>query len=178
MCARPSTLAFSTRRGHESARAADTLLLRASHNAAMSSHTRPILSVGDVLGLVALLPLVIGKMLTFIAVSSWLQLKEGSLSVRALRRNAVASLGTAIGVLSPRQVRTLLVRTTGETITKYCVARTLSHQSELVVNDDGYSPATLHFVDCKLDGKGPILLYFQYVVSRLSDNSEHSLISL
>lgn len=132
----------------------------------MSSHTRPILTTLEVIGLVVLFPVFVGKILAFTVTKSWLQWKEGSFSRRELRRNVAASCGTApITLINTRQIRALLKKTTGEIVEEYCAAHNLPHQTALVVNEDGFPPATLHFVNCRTDHKGPILLYFQYVVT-------------
>lgn len=130
----------------------------------MSSHTRPRLTAGEISGMIGAFPLVAGTILAFILTSSFLQWREGSLLWgRSLRRNAVASLGTMIRLLNPRQVRALLPHTTGQAIEEFCAAADLPHRSLLVKNDDGFPPARLHFIGCELEQTGPILLYFQYV---------------
>lgn len=131
----------------------------------MSSHARPRLTAGEISGMIGAFPLVAGTILAFILTSSWLQWKDGSLlGGRSLRRNAVASLGTIVSLLNPRQVRALFSHTTGQAIEEYCAAADLPHRSVLVRNEDGFPPARLHFVGCELEQSGPILLYFQYAV--------------
>lgn len=132
----------------------------------MSSHIRPRLTAGEISSLIGVFPFVATTIVAFIWTSTWLQWKNGNFGgSRTLRRNAAASLGTTISLLSPRQIRALFAHTTGEAIEVYCAAHGLSHQSALVKNEDGFPPATLHFVDCEMHGNGPILLYFQYVLS-------------
>lgn len=127
------------------------------------------------MGFMALLPLLLSKIIAFTVTSSLLQWKEGNFSRRELKRNAAASCGTAaITIMSLRQIRALVKQTTGEIIEKYCVAHKLSHLTALVVNDDGFPPATLHFVGCELDQKGPIFLYFQYVIVRSPTPTRHN----
>ncbi|KAJ4389861.1 hypothetical protein N0V93_007333 [Gnomoniopsis smithogilvyi] len=126
----------------------------------MSSHTRPKLTAGEISGLIRSFPLLATTIVAFIWTSSWSQWKSGNFGGKTLRRNAAASVGTVISFLSPRQVRSLFAHTTGEAIKLYCAAHGLTHQSTLVKNDDGFPPATLHFVDCELTRNGPILLYF------------------
>lgn len=129
----------------------------------MSSHIRPRLTAGEISGLIGALPLVAGTILAFLVTSSWTQWKDGRLGGRSLRRSAVASLGTLVALLNPRQVRALLSHTTGQAIEEYCAAADLPLRSALVPNPDGFPPARLHFVNCELAQQGPILLYFQYV---------------
>lgn len=129
----------------------------------MSSHIRPKLTAGDIPGLIYAFPFVIGTILTFIVTSTWSQWRDGYLRKNSLSRNAVASFGTLVNHLTPRQLQGLLPYTTGSSIKKYCHERGLALQSVLVVNNDGFPPATLHFIDCRLEQKEPILLYFQYV---------------
>lgn len=130
----------------------------------MASHTRPKLTPGEISGLIRVFPFVATTIVAFIWTSSWSQWKNGNFGGNTLRRNAAASLGTIISLLSPRQIRALFTHTTGEAIEVYCAAHGLTHHSKLVKNDDGFPPATLHFVDCQMDRNGPILLYFQYVL--------------
>lgn len=128
----------------------------------MSSHTRPKLTVGEISGLIGALPLVFSTILAFLITSTWAQWKDGYYGGNSLRRNAVASFGTMITHLKPRQVRALIKRTTGESVEGYCAAHQIPLQSVLVSNDDGFPPARLHFVACRLEQKSPVLLYFQY----------------
>lgn len=137
---------------------------RASHEAVMSSHIRPRLTTGEISGLIRAFPFIASTIVAFIWTSSWSQWRNGNFGGKTLRRNAVASIGTAISLLSPRQIRALFAHTTGESIRRYCAAHELSHQSALVKNEDGFPPATLHFVNCEMAQNGPILLYFQYVL--------------
>lgn len=127
----------------------------------MSSHTRARLSLGELSGLIASIPVVASSILAFFVTSSFLQWKDGRLCSRTLRRNAAASFCTMISFLSPRQVRALIAHTTGDSIEEYCSVQELPHQSVLVKNDDGFPPARLHFINCRLEERGPILLYFQ-----------------
>lgn len=129
----------------------------------MSSHIRPRLTAGEISSLIGVFPFVATTIVAFIWTSTWVQWKNGNFGGKTLRRNVTASLGTTISILSPRQIRSLFAHTTGEAIKVYCEAHGLSHQSTLVKNEDGFPPATLHFVDCEMHGTGPILLYFQYV---------------
>lgn len=129
----------------------------------MSSHTRPKLTAGEISSLLGILPAVAGTILSFFLSNSWRQWRQGILCARSLRRNAAASFGTAISLLKPRQLRVFVSNTTGKTVADYCAANDLTHQPILVENSDGFPPAMLHFIDCKLAQKGPILLYFQYV---------------
>lgn len=129
----------------------------------MSSHARPKLTVGEISGLIGALPLIFSTILSFLVTSTWAQWKGGYYRGNSLRRNAVASFGTLINHLKPRQIRALIVRTTGETIEGYCAAHRLPLQSVLVKNGDGFPPARLHFVGCRIEQKAPVLLYFQYV---------------
>lgn len=129
----------------------------------MSSHTRSNLTAAEHLRLLCLLPRLACTIISFFLTSCWLQYLDGKLCSRQLRRNAAGSLGTVISVLSPRQLRTFVSQTTGQAIGEYAAAHQLPHQSVLVENDDGFQPAMLHFIDCRLEKKGPILLYFQYV---------------
>lgn len=131
----------------------------------MSSHTRPKLTAGEISSLLGILPAVAGTILSFFLSNSWRQWRQGILCARSLRRNAAASFGTAISILKPRQLRVFVSNTTGKTVADYCAANDLTHQPILVENTDGFPPAMLHFIDCKLAQKGPILLYFQYVTS-------------
>lgn len=130
----------------------------------MASHIRPKLTASEISGLIRVFPLIASTIVAFIWTSSWSQWKDGYFGSKTLRRNAAASLGTTISFLSPRQVRAMFTYTTGEAIEVYCAAHELSHQSVLVKNDDGFPPATLHFIDCEISRNGPILLYFQYVL--------------
>lgn len=132
----------------------------------MSSHIRPKLSIGEISGLVGALPLVSSTILVFIVTSTWAQWKDGYYGANSLRRNAAASLGTMITHLEPRQVRALIKRTTGESVEGYCAAHRIPLQSVLVHNDDGFPPARLHFIACRLEQKTPVLLYFQYACNR------------
>lgn len=134
----------------------------------MSSHTRPKLTAGEISGLIRVFPFIATTIVAFIWTSSWLQWKNGNFGGKTFRRNAAASIGTTISLLSPRQIRALFTHTTGEAIKLYCAAHGLLHQSLLVKNEDGFPPATLHFVNCALNGNGPILLYFQYVLYHTS----------
>ncbi|KAF3767802.1 hypothetical protein M406DRAFT_69916 [Cryphonectria parasitica EP155] len=132
----------------------------------MSSHTRPRQATArEILSLLSALPLLAFATLTFFLTSSWLQWRDGTLLGRkSLRRNAMASFGTVAGALKPGQLRTLFSRTTGQAVIAYCTKKGLAHQSVLVKESggdgDGFSPATLHFIDCELEQDGPILLYF------------------
>lgn len=137
----------------------------------MSSHTRPKLTTGEITSLLGILPAVAGTILSFFLSNSWRQWRQGILCARSLRRNAAASFGTAISLLKPRQLRVFVSNTTGKTVADYCAANDLTHQPILVENTDGFPPAMLHFIDCKLAQKGPILLYFQYVLASLSTHS-------
>lgn len=128
----------------------------------MSSHTRPKLTVGEISGLIGALPLVFSTILAFLVTSTWAQWKDGYYGANSLRRNAVASFGTMITHLKPRQVRALIKHTTGESVEGYCTAHQIPLQSVLIDNDDGFPPARLHFVGCRLEQKSPVLLYFQY----------------
>lgn len=129
----------------------------------MSSHIRPRLTAGEISSLIGVFPFVATTIVAFIWTSTWLQWKNGNFGGKTLRRNVTASLGTTISILTPRQIRSLFAHTTGEAIEMYCEGHGLSHQSALVKNEDGFPPATLHFVDCDMRGTDPILLYFQYV---------------
>lgn len=127
----------------------------------MSSHIRPKLTTGEISGLIYAFPLIASTIFAFIWTASWSQWKDGTFGGKTLRRNFVASFGTTISLLSPRQIQAFFTHTTGERIKEYCTAHRLSHQSAVVKNDDGFPPATLHFVDCKLNQNDPILVYFQ-----------------
>jgi acetyl esterase/lipase len=81
-------------------------------------------------------------------------------STKTAKRNLAASLGSLMTVMPPRYMRYLNPRTTGDVVRQYCASHGLPLESILLEDTDGFPPATLHFIDCKADQRGPMFLYF------------------
>ena len=87
-------------------------------------------------------------------------LRSGDYSYRNLLRNRSASLGgNAITMLSLRESRAIFPPT-GVTIDRFCTSNSLRHEAVQLDETDGFSPATLHFIDCSPEDRGNVFLYF------------------
>ena len=83
-----------------------------------------------------------------------------SINERSIRRLGATAIGrNATSLLTVRQLQSIQP-TTGQSIIKFCETEKLEHHVVRLEDTDGFSHASLHFIDCQPQNSDSILLYF------------------